>query len=539
MSAESSSLRPMHGRAWGSAEQSRVLDVRSVAKHFGATVAVDGVDLAVNTGEIVAVVGHNGAGKSTLLRCIGGFHAPTRGTIAVGGVEQHSLTVQAARRLGVRSVRQELSLPTSLSAVECAVLMGGSRARRLGAGRHVERELGALFGEMFGREMPNPRQHLDRWEFAQRQLLEVCLAFLDYREGLRVVLLDEATSALDADVAETLLRWVRGVSESHGVAVLVSSHRLQELVGVVHRAVVMADGMIVGLATGGEVTEARLVELMRAGMVRARAAAGTQPGGADGGGAEEECVGRKRISPGEAGAHTLIEIASIAIPPSVRSATLRVDAGEIVGIGGLEGQGQSELLRWLYAHVGRGKLATARSRPTGDSPGSTRQGLRPGFVTGDTRREGVFPYWSVRWNTSIKARKRLGQLGVVRSREERSVVDALLAELAVRGRPDQNIMELSGGTQQKVVLGRALLDRPKVLLLDDPTRGIDVTTKDEIYRLFTELAQNGVGLLWYSSEISELRHCDRVYVMYGGSTVGELKGAEVDERILEMSFSHA
>lgn len=498
----------------------RVVEVRDAAKHFGATAAVKGVDLAVGRGEILAVVGHNGAGKSTLLRCIGGFHAPTRGTITIDGVEVRSFTVQAARRLGVRSVRQELSLPTSLSAVECAVLMGGGPTTRVGAGRKVDRALESLFGEMFGRELPNPRQHLDKWEFAQRQLLEVCLAFMDYKKGQRVVLLDEATSALDADVSETLLQWVRGAAESHGVAVLISSHRLHELVGAVHRAVVMADGLIVGSVSGDEVTEAKLVDLMRVGMAQARALAETGSSVPDSGGVPGEALSAEQARLGDQRTTTLVDIANVSIYPAVRSVTLRVEAGEIVGVGGLEGQGQSELLRWLYTHL----------------PDSV---LRPGFVTGDTRREGVFPYWSVRWNTSIKARKRLGRLGAVRSREERSHVDALLRELAVRGRPDQNIMELSGGTQQKVVLGRALLDQPTVLLLDDPTRGIDVTTKDEIYRLFAELAKTGVGLLWHSSEISELRNCDRVYVMRGGHTVGELKGAEVDEQVLEMSFSHA
>jgi len=514
-----------------------------MAKHFGATVAVKDVDLTVEKGEIVAVVGHNGAGKSTLLRCIGGFETPTRGTIAVAGIDVNPLTVQVARRLGLRSVRQELSLPTSLSAVECALLIRGKRMDTWQARRHVERSIESLFGEMFGRDMPNPRQHLTNWEFSQRQLLEVCLAFLDYKEGCRVVLLDEATSALDADITERLLRWMRGISESYGVAVLISSHRLHELVGLVDRAVVMADGLIVGSAANENVTEAKLVELMRAGMVQARARADSRVAAEGSGGARDKPLSVEHSQSERRDGATLIEVTNVAIHPSVQGATLRVDAGEIVGIGGLEGQGQSELLRWLYTHLGRRNTPISRIRGASVLRRSARRdssaASRPGLVTGDTRREGVFPYWSVRWNTSIKARTQLGRLGVVRSREERSVVDALLGELAVKGRPEQNIMELSGGTQQKVVLCRALLDRPTVLLLDDPTRGIDAATKDEIYRLFMDLAKSGVGLLWYSSEISELRHCDRVYVMRGGYTVGELKGGEVDEQVLEMSFSHA
>ncbi|HET6372507.1 MAG TPA: ATP-binding cassette domain-containing protein [Candidatus Polarisedimenticolia bacterium] len=356
------------------------------------------------------------------------------------------------------------------------------------------------------------------------------------------MLLDEATAALDADVTETLLRWMRGLSESHGIAALISSHRLHEFVGAVDRAVVMADGAIVGSATGTHVTEAKLMELMRAGMAtqapattrknmpaRADLRADERPSGAEG------VENRDKTR--------LVDVKNVSVPPAVRAASLKVDMGEIVGIGGLEGQGQSELLRWTYAHLSRhsGPPSGTLGAPVlkGSRRKDRRGTARAAFVTGDNRREGVFPYWSVRWNTSIGARALLGRIGLVRSREERSVVDSLLRELAVRGRPEQNIMELSGGTQQKVVLGRALLARPSVLLLDDPTRGIDATTKEEIYRIFAELAGSGVGLVWYSSEISELKHCDRVYVMRGGYTVGELRGSEVDEQVLEMSFHHA
>ena len=513
------------------------LKIERLVKHFGATMAVNDVSLSAGRGEVVAIVGHNGAGKSTLLRCIGGFVPPTHGSINVGDEQFSALTVRQARALGVRSVRQELSLPTSLSTVECALLLEGKWGTHLRDARRIERTLKELFLEMFERELPNPRELIGKLEFAQRQMLEVCLAFLDHKKVGRIVILDEATSALDAEVAAILLRWVREAAKSHGVTVLISSHRLHELVGIVDRAIVMADGQVVGSAAETEVTEDNLVALMRAAiMARSSELRSIE--------AENESkVATSWVPPPEephsdaiTAGTTLIEVANVSVPPRVKSARLTVNAGEIVGVGGLEGQGQTELLRWIFERNAVWRpLKFLRSLQPGQVPGSRAPTM--GIVTGDTRREGVFPYWTVCWNTSIAARRSLSKFGFVRGRAERSVVESLLSGLTVRGRSNQNIMELSGGTQQKVVLARALLKRPNILILDDPTRGIDVATKEEIYRLFQQLKSLGVGVLWYSSELNELKLCDRVYVMRSGYTTGELKGREVDAQVLEMSFS--
>lgn len=516
-----------------------LINARHVVKRFGATTALRGVDFQAQLGEIVALIGHNGAGKSTLLRCIGGFVKPTSGHVTLGGRDFSTLSVHTARTEGVRSVRQELSLSTSLSAVESVRLLYPKLYHGQGSGKRAAEAVSALFYEMYGVQSLNPKQLLYSYNFAERQMLEVCLAFLDHGTSeCRAVIMDEATSSLDARVTSRLYSWIGRVARSDKVAVLVTTHLLHEITGLADRAVVMADGAVVGELEGDAITQDRLVGMMGASALGApvtRERAGVP------GAAQAHQNGASAASSGSRGrasqprspdaGRTLLALDNAEFPPLLESVTMHVRAGEIVGLGGLEGHGQAELLLRIFERNGSRK---------GKGGAVDVQRSRVAFVGSDPRSEGVFPYSSIRWNISIGGRRLLRRAGFVLKKEERSAVDIQLTRLSVRGHADQIVSELSGGNQQKTVLARAMLANPDLYLLSDPTRGIDFTTKMEIYGVFQELASRGAGVLWYSTELAELTRCDRVYIMRSGRTVAHLEGDEArNEQMLELSFASA
>jgi ribose transport system ATP-binding protein len=500
---------------------------QQLAKTFGATQALRGVDFSAQPGEIVALIGHNGAGKSTLLRCIGGFMAVTSGKLALAGQPFGSASVQAARSRGVRSVRQELALPTSLTAAECALLADPHAFGRWRATAAAGTAVADLYREMYGLPMPSPQRLLASCDFAQRQMIEVCLAFLNYDRGCRLVILDEATSAMGADVTSRLFAWIAEVAQRYQITVLITTHRLSEVVGFADRAVVMAEGAVIAELGSAEISEPRLVELMggatiSAAMARKSGAADAGQGPAPGGAAAA-------ADQAPAGSRVLLNLDQAAFPPAISSATIEVRAGEIVGIGGLEGHGQPELLQGIFGR--QGVIRTPQ-------PDGRKDTVRIGFVSGDTRQEGIFPFWSVRWNISIGGRRRLNRGGFVSAARERTTAEEQIRRLRVRGHASQAVSELSGGNQQKVVIARAMMREPDLYLLNDPTRGIDIRAKQEIYRLFGELATAGAGILWYSTELVEFEQCDRVYVIRAGRTVGHLTADEVThERLIELSFT--
>jgi ribose transport system ATP-binding protein len=506
-----------------------LINAHHVVKRFGATTALRGVDFQAQPGEIVALIGHNGAGKSTLLRCIGGFVKPTSGHVALGGRDFSTLTVHTARTEGVRSVRQELSLSTSLSAVESVRLLYPKLYHGQGSGKRAAEAVSALFYEMYGVQSLNPKQLLYSYNFAERQMLEVCLAFLDHDTSeCRAVIMDEATSSLDARVTSRLYSWIGRVARSDEVAVLVTTHLLHEITGLADRAVVMADGAVVGELEGDAITQDRLVGMMGASALGAPVTQAHQNGGSAAGSGSRG----QASQPGSPDAgRTLLALDNAEFPPLLESVTMHVRAGEIVGLGGLEGHGQAELLLKIFERNGNLK---------GKGGGADVQPPRVAFVGSDPRSEGVFPYSSIRWNISIGGRRLLRRAGFVLKKEERSAVDVQLTRLSVRGHADQIVSELSGGNQQKTVLARAMLANPDLYLLSDPTRGIDFNTKMEIYGVFQELASRGAGVLWYSTELAELTRCDRVYIMRSGRTVAQLEGDEArNEQMLELSFASA
>ncbi len=474
-----------------------VIRLDGVSKSFGATRANDDLTLAIRPGEVVGLVGANGAGKSTLMRLICGLTRPDSGRIAIGGiaVDLDHFSPNAARAHGIRIVHQELSLCTNLTVAENfmleepAALLAPEPAWRERFGRRAKAQIEAIFPAAgLGAD-----EVVDHLPIGQRQMVEIVRAAAG--DGLRLLVLDEPTSSLDAGRSAQLRRWSRARA-AEGVAIIFISHKLQEILDVASRVVVMRNGRVVADEPASRVTVTDLVERM-----------GGHPheGGAPAGSAARP--------DGEA-------LVTIAAAAGLADHAITLAGGEIVGLSGLDGNGQRDFLHALLAAGRRHDRAiTCRAEP--------------GFVSGDRAGEGVFRLWSVLENIAIGASVDRPPLARLSPRAEQGLIRPLLERLRLAdARLGANILDLSGGNQQKVLAARALLRGSRILLLDDPTRGVDVEAKAEFYRLVREVAAAGTLVVWYSTEDAELLECSRVLVFRAGRVITELRGATISAEAL-------
>lgn len=475
-----------------------VLAVDGASKNFGAVRALNGLSFALAAGECVGLVGHNGAGKSTLVGIMNGGTRPDIGTIHLEGnqeVERYSVAV--ARKYGVRCVFQELSLCPNLTVTENARIAHAS-IRGFNWRRRAERVVRGKLDEIFPGHGIDCGQAVGMLNIAQRQMVEIAMAFSESNGPARIVILDEPTSSLDANIARQMLAYIRKFVAGGGSVVLIS-HILNEILTTTDRIVVMKDGSVVANRPSSGFTLETLVGAMGS-VVRARDAAApprdrtnTQP-----------ILSRR----GTEGA------------PEFRAYT-----GEIVGLAGLGGHGQTETLVELYRGFGGDWMA--------------RTDIKAAFVAGDRHVDGTLPMWSIVRNISITLLTDLTQAGIVRDRDELAVAQSWRERIGIRTDSlDNSILSLSGGNQQKVLFSRALATRAPVVLMDDPMRGVDISTKQEVYAMLRAEADKGRTFVWYSTEIDEICQCDRVYVFREGRIVVELTGDDIrEDRVLAASFS--
>jgi ribose transport system ATP-binding protein len=475
-----------------------VIAVTEARVSFGAVKALDGVTLSIMPGECVGLVGHNGAGKSTIVSVINGGLTPHAGGVAGDdGAPARAYGITAARARGVRCVFQELSLCPNLTIVENVRLMhrplGGFGWRRR-ARAVIEASLAAIFP---GHGIESDRT-VGELSIAERQMVEIAMAFSDAGVAPRLVILDEPTSSLDASLAEQMLVHVRRFVAAGGSVVFIS-HILGEILATADRIVVMKDGRIVASRPAADFSERSLVEAMGS-VVKGEA--------------------HRRAARDLTGAPVVLEQGGRGLPFLAR-------AGEIVGLAGLAGHGQTDMLMALHA-AGSGAWLPARD------PAVT-------FVAGDRRLNGVFELWSILRNLSIASLGDMTRSGLVRTGEEDARGAEWQRRIEIRT-PDMGnrILSLSGGNQQKVLFARALATRAPVVLMDDPMRGVDVGTKQEVYEIVRQEAATGRTFVWYSTEMEEVCLCDRVYVFREGRIVAELSGDAVGEaNILAASFEGA
>jgi ribose transport system ATP-binding protein len=477
----------------------RLTDVR---KSFGAVRALKGVTLEVRAGEVHALLGENGAGKSTLMAVAAGSLQPDEGTVEIAGATLDSASPSAAQALGLGVVYQHPALAEDLTVVE-NMLLSMPRKRRPSYGKAPAWAREAL--ATIGAEKIDVGSRISELSAAETQLVEIAKALaLDPK----VLILDEPTAALESEEVEHLFEQVRAI-RAHGTAVVYISHRIPEVEAIADRLTVLRDGATRGTFRVDEVDEARILELIA--------------------GRELEAVFPDKLTAGQAG-KPVLSVAELS-GSNFDDVSLEIAEGEIVGIAGVAGNGQREFVRAL-AGLGN-HTGTVTVNGSEVKLRNARRAQKDGvfYVSSDRQREGIFPALSVRENAVASSLHSFTEFGVVGSRAERDAVAVQEKELAIKtASQESDISSLSGGNQQKVVFARAMLGRPKVLICDEPTQGVDVGARVEIYRLLRELAADGCAVLVCSSDALELVGlCDRVMVMSRGQTVAMLEDESVTE----------
>jgi L-arabinose transport system ATP-binding protein len=505
--------RAENGRA-GPQKAAPALAAVGVSKRFGVVQALDDVTLAVRSGEILALVGENGAGKSTLVRIFEGVFRPDEGTLMAEGMQQTLRSPADAHALGIRVIHQEPDIIPDLSIAENLFLGDFPRVHGVFLDRaDLARRTLSLLAE-FGLEKDlGPWTRAGDLSPAQRQLMEIMRAL---RRGLRVLALDEPTSSLTEDEAQRLFRVVRRLSDD-AVAVIYISHRMREVRDLADRVAVLRDGRLVDERPTAEFPEAEIVHAM---------------------------VGRPIADLYERGARRRGQ-AALSVrgltTTRVQGVSFDVRSGEVVGLAGLMGAGRSELAEAIFGH----DRALAGSVAVGGRPIRLRSpsdaiAAGIGFAPEDRKSQALLLLRSVKDNISLAVPDLISRLNFIDDAAERRIAATLVDRLRIRTPSlDALASKLSGGNQQKVVLGRWLARRPKVLILDEPTRGVDVGAKAEIYRLIAELAGEGIALLVISSEMPELLGlADRILVMAGGRIVAQMPREEAsEERILKLAMA--
>ena len=480
------------------------LEIRNVSKAFPNVQALNDVSLDIRPGEILAFMGENGAGKSTLLKIINGDYQPDSGTLTIDGQRLTFSNPRDAHKAGIRVIYQE---PEIIPGVDVAEnIWAGELPKRFGLldRRRLNEQVQRSLAE-YGFEDVLPTQLKgDELSSAQRQLVEIMRAL---KSGVRVLALDEPTSSLTDEEVDRLFALVRRLRDE-GVAIIYVSHRIREILRLCDRVAILRDGQLIAVRPAAELNDAEIVRLMV--------------------GRELSDVFRRRRAGTD---HEVLRVTGLDSNWH-QDVGFYVNAGEVVGFAGLVGAGRTELAKVIF-----GELPKARGRITLESRDVTIR--RPddaiakgiGFAPEDRKREGLVLIRSVLENASLAILPQVSRFHFVRRGLERAITTDFVEKLRVRTPSlEQEVGKLSGGNQQKVVLARWLAAKPKVLILDEPTRGIDVGAKAEIYRLIDDLANQGLGIMFVSSELPEiLGLSDRIYVMQQGRITGELAAADATE----------
>jgi rhamnose transport system ATP-binding protein len=481
-----------------------MIELRDAAKSYGAVRALHDGNLNLRAGEVRALMGENGAGKSTLVKVLGGVVRRDAGDMLVEGTTVDFHSPHDARDAGIAVIYQEPTLFPDLSIAE-NVVMG---YHPLGALKRIDRramhrQVQGLLDRLGVRL--DPERPVRGLSIADQQIVEIAKA-LSF--DARVMIMDEPTAALSGPEVERLFGVVRTLREQ-GSAVLFISHRLEEVFAICDTVTVMRDGAVVHDAAVADITPDELVRRMVGRELTA-------------------LFPKQDAKVGE----PVLEVRRLTREGVFFDVSFDVHAGEIVALAGLVGAGRSEVARAIFgidkADAGHVEVAGKRLAP-GRPLAAMRAGI--GFVPEDRRQQGLVMDLSIARNTALTRMRALSRGGLIRSSAENSLAREWGARLQLKfHRLEDSVGTLSGGNQQKVVLGKWLATDPKLLIVDEPTRGIDVGTKAEVHRLMSELAGQGVAVLMISSELPEvLGMADRVLVMHEGRLTGELSRAEADE----------
>lgn len=493
----------------------RRLAMKGITKRFSGVVALSNVSLQVDAGEIHALIGENGAGKSTLMNILGGLISPNEGEISIDGEPVSLSDPVQAYGLGIGFVHQESNLLTNLTVAE-NVFLGHELTWHQGpldrAG--MEREVLRLNQQL--KYSLNPSARIGDLSLSERQCVEIMRAV---RVRPRILILDEPTAALNEDEVQRLFRTVRDLS-AQGTSVIYISHRLEEVLHLCDRVTVLKDGANVGTLPRGEVDKDLLVTMMVGRVL------------------EDIYPDRSQVSFGK----PILHVRDLSVPKQAYNVSFTLHQGEILGLGGLEGQGQRAILQAIFGdapissgcvEIGDTKLSSA------GIAGRIRHGIA--YLTHDRHGEGLILHQPVLENASLAALNRLcNAFGFIKRQEESCQVKAQVEQMQIRvSSVQQAVQSLSGGNQQKVMLARWLLTKPKILLVDEPTRGVDVGARMSIYQIIDQMTRQGIGIIMLTSDMMELIGLsDRILVLCDGMISQELSRAEAtEENIMRASSS--
>jgi ribose transport system ATP-binding protein len=495
------------------------LDIENLSRSFGETKALRSATLRVAPGEIHSLAGENGSGKSTLIKILSGVLRPDAGTLTwEGDVKQHLSSPAGAQAMGISTVFQETLFAPEMT-VRDNIFLGTDRLFRYGRRKGAELDTARQALSGLGLDGLDPDRPMWMLSLAERQLVTIARAII---RPWRLLVLDESTSALDAQQRDRLFDYLRD-ARSQGKSVLFTSHRMDEVLGLADRITVLRQGTTVTTMAVGEASRQGILGHMSG---RADTADIVSAGPAPSLENERLEAGRQAVGQTAVAAGTpVLRTEGLTLRPSSQPITLEVRAGEILGLAGLEGQGQVEFVECL---TGLRRPVSGDTAAQGDNGqfqpvrhygGANRLGIR--YVPRDRRHEGLFGPLSVFDNFAVSLWSELNRFGVLRRQQARKrFADFAESSRLVSASPARAISTLSGGNQQKVLLGRWIAMRPRVLVVNDPLRGVDANTKEELYGLFRRLAADGVAIIYLSTEITELLTLtDQIAVFHEGSVV--------------------
>ncbi len=494
-----------------------VMEAQGVSKIYGGTTAVSGVDFRLERGRVHALIGENGAGKSTLMKMLAGVEKPTSGTLLLDGRRVELTSVRDAASRGITLIHQELQLFPDLSVVD-NVFMGQERLGRWGTLARADQQQAARAAlATLGQEI-DPGRMLGSLPLAAQQLIEIARSLV---RDTRVLLMDEPTSALTPSEVRVLFEVIRSLA-ARGVAVVYISHRLQELLAIADTVTVLRDGRVAGAAPASSVDIPWIVERMTGRPASAASAGPERPAGP-----------------------TVLAVENLRLPPRPGRAALHgisfaVRAGDVIGIYGSMGAGRTELLESLIGlHDDTAGGIVVDGRQVDRWPVDRRLAAGMAMVPEDRQRAGLVPTLSVRQNLTLSTLLEFTRAGCLSFAREERAARQMAADVRLRAPSlDAPMWALSGGNQQKVVIGRALMGRPKLLLMDEPSRGVDVSARADIVRVIRRLADDGMAIVFTSSDLDEIREAStRVLVLARGRVAAAFDAAEASEAAIAAAAS--
>ncbi len=489
-----------------------ILEVKNVTKRYPGVVALDHVSFAIEPGEIRGLIGENGAGKSTMIKSVAGAIDFDEGQITIDGKEYTSMSPTAAIENGISVIYQEFNLIPSMTVAENIFLGEQIGGRYVADFKEMNRKAKEIF-DRFGVKI-NPSALVGSLSTAQMQLVEIAKSI---SKRVKVLFMDEPSASLSVSETEVMFEIVRALKKD-GLAIVYVSHRLDELFEICDSVTVMRDGRTIDTRPIGELDRHTLIRLM---------------------------VGRELNETyperGKVSDEVVLELNHVYGNGDV-DINLQLHKGEILGLGGLVGCGRTELAKMIYgaAPMERGEMKLFGESVKFTSPDKAiEKGV--GLIPEDRKTEGVFIDFPIDWNIVIQTLRRISRYGVVNQTAADEISRKYIREMHIATpSPQQLVKNLSGGNQQKVVIGKVLAAATRILIFDEPTRGIDVGAKQEIYRLMNELTEQGIAILMISSDMEELLGMsDRIAVMSEGSVVGELTKDQFSQvAVMELASSN-